>query len=78
MSYSLDDLKILEEDTTDDPNSFTPLISLPAELYGKQYRKRIRHPFPENGKWREEVELNGESVVKWKKYLFHNYIEKQT
>lgn len=76
MSYSFDDLKILEDDTTDDPNSFTPKMSLPGDIYGKNYRKRLRHTFPEGEGWRNKVEVEKQEVPRWKQYLFKHYIVK--
>ena len=75
VEYSIDDIEILEKDTTDDPKSFTPKFEVPGEIYGQDYAKRLRHTFPSTEKWKEETELDGETVVRWKKKLFERYLD---
>jgi len=72
--YTIEDLKILEKDTTDDPSSFTPKFELPGEMYNQDYPKRLRHTFPEKDKWHKEVEVNGKKVERWKEYIVEKYL----
>lgn len=72
--YTIQDINWLEDDTTDDPNSFTPKFELPGEMYNQSYPKRLRHTFPEKDKWRRTVEVNDEEYVRWKEYIAENYL----
>lgn len=75
MSYNYSDLTVLEEDTTKDPKSFTVLFEVPGEIYGQSYPERLRHTFPENGKWKTEVEFEGQTMMKWEKVLVERYLK---
>lgn len=73
--YGLDDVNFLEKDANpDEPKSFTPLFELPGEMFNQSYPERIRHTFPENGKWTEKVDVNGQEVERWKKYIVDHYL----
>lgn len=75
VDYSINDINVLEKDSNpDDPNAFTPLFELPGDHYNQSYPKRLRHTFPENGKWTELIEVNGKEVPRWKKYIKDNYL----
>lgn len=73
--YTLDDLKVLEKDTDENPTSFTPLFEIPGEIYNQSYPKRMKHTFPKNGKWTEEIEFKGKKVERWEKHVFNRYID---
>lgn len=73
--YGIDDIKVLEEDTNDDPRILTPKFELPGEIYNQSYPKRIRHTFPDEDKWTKKVDFNGRSVARWKKYVFEHYLD---
>lgn len=76
MTYTINDIKVLEEDTTeDDPNMLTPKVELPGELWNQSYPKRIRHSFPNQEKWMKKVDVNGGQVPRWKKYILENYLK---
>lgn len=72
--YTIKDLKILETDTTDDPNSFTPKFEIPGKLYKQDYPKRLRHTFPDTEKWHRTVQVDGQNVERWKQYIVERYL----
>lgn len=77
MTYTINDLKILEEDTTpDNPQMMTPKFEVPGEIFNQDYPKRLRHSFPNTDKWEKTVDVDGNQVPRWKQYLFQHYIEK--
>jgi hypothetical protein len=75
MTYTVDDIKVLEKDTSDDPRSFVPKYELPGEIFNQSYPRRSRHTFPDNEKWHSKVAINGQKVEKWKAEIFHRYLK---
>lgn len=73
--YTIKDVNFLKKDTDKSPNSFTPLFEVPGELYSQSYPKRLKHTFPENGVWSEQIEFQGEKLERWKKKVFERYVE---
>lgn len=75
LNYTINDLNVLEKDSDNNPTSFTPLFEIPGEIYSQDYPKRLRHSFPKNSKWTEEIEFQNQQVEKWKKHVFERYID---
>lgn len=74
MKHTLDDVKFLEKDTDENPNSFTPLFEIPGEIYNQSYPKRMKHTFPKNGHWTELITFEGEEIERWKKKILERYV----
>lgn len=69
------EIKIL--DLEKHATTFRVVFEVPGKYYNQDYPERIRHTFPLDSKWFQDVKEDGHELKRFEEYLIDNYIEDQ-